>query len=127
MKTRLKNIYASDFETEVWSKEDIEKYGEQKSTEVWSAAFTKLYTWGENEYRIEQSIRDFFNYFFTNKETNIVLYFHNLSFDGSFILSYLLKEGFVYTDCKKKREMKHKTFKCLISDKQTLWYTITIK
>lgn len=127
MKTRLKNIYASDFETEVWSKEDIEKYGEQKSTEVWSAAFTKLYTWGRNEYRIEQSIRDFFNYFFTNKETNIVLYFHNLSFDGSFILSYLLKEGFVYTDCKKKREMRHKTFKCLISDKQTLWYTITIK
>lgn len=44
-------------------------------------------------------------------ENNGVYYFHNLAFDGEFILSYLLNHGFTYSD-----KSKSKTFKTLISN-----------
>lgn len=49
-------------------------------------------------------------------------YFHNLKFDGQFIISYLLQNGYWYTTGKKVGE---KRFTTLISDKGQ-WYTIKI-
>ena len=80
MKARKFKIYAADFETTVFKG--------QTFTEVWSACFCELY---KKDVKILHSIQDFFNYFFSLNE-NIKMYFHNLKFDGSFILSYLLKD-----------------------------------
>lgn len=44
---------------------------------------------------------------------NLILYFHNLKFDGEFCLSYLLKRGFKYVE---GRKIKENQFNCLISD-----------
>lgn len=49
-------------------------------------------------------------------------YFHNLKFDGEFVLDYLFKHGFTHT---KNREPKEKEFTTLISDRG-VWYSITI-
>lgn len=48
------------------------------------------------------------------------LYFHNLKFDGEFIVSWLLSNGYEYT-----REPKAHAFKTVISH-TGLWYSITI-
>ena len=50
------------------------------------------------------------------------LYFHNLRFDGMFIVSWLLKNGFTYN---KERKAIKRTFKTLIS-KMNQWYSIEI-
>lgn len=48
------------------------------------------------------------------------LYFHNLKFDGEFIVSWLLRNGFEYS-----REPKEHCFSTIISH-TGLWYSITI-
>lgn len=45
---------------------------------------------------------------------NLTLYFHNLKFDASFILWWLLKNGYEYI--KDKKEKRDKTFTCLINE-----------
>ncbi len=45
---------------------------------------------------------------------NAELYFHNLKFDGSFILYYLLTHDFEYV--KDRKEVKDNTFTTVISD-----------
>ena len=50
----------------------------------------------------------------SNKRANYVLYFHNLKFDASYILSYLLNNGYEFIENKKDR--RDKTFTTLISD-----------
>lgn len=42
------------------------------------------------------------------------LYFHNLRFDGNFLISYLLRNGYGYVH--KKKELKKHTFTALIAD-----------
>jgi len=54
---------------------------------------------------------------------NSTFFFHNLKFDGEFILYYLLTHGFTY--CKNARNLKHKQFSCLISD-MNVFYSIDI-
>lgn len=51
---------------------------------------------------------------------NTVCYFHNLKFDGEFILSWLLRNGFTYSD-----RLETKTFKSLITA-GGLFYSITV-
>src|SRR5699024_11284871 len=43
---------------------------------------------------------------------NSVVYFHNLAFDGSFILDYILRDGFVHVDGRPRSG----AFSTLISD-----------
>ena len=119
MNNLIKSIYACDFETTV--------YDNQKDTEVWSGAFVKLYT---DEVIVTHSIEDFFNYFFS-LDKSLLLYFHNLKFDGSFILSYLLNrkdftQAFEADRFMKSKDMPNKSFKYLIS-LLGQWYSITIK
>lgn len=53
-------------------------------------------------------------------DKNTTCYFHNLKFDGEFILHYLLTHGYKYSD--KKGD---KTFECLITD-DGIFYSITV-
>ena len=57
------------------------------------------------------------------KSDNSTFYFHNLKFDGSFILNWCLNNG--YEHIKSKKESKTKSFTTLISD-TGLFYQITI-
>jgi hypothetical protein len=55
---------------------------------------------------------------------NSTVYFHNLKFDGMFVLDWLLKNGYVYSTAQELSEPK--TFKSLISD-NGIFYSITIR
>ena len=71
-------LFVGDFETTV--------YEGQTKTEVWAAACVELYT---EDVAIFHSIYDLFDYLL-KIDGNVVIYFHNLKFDGSFWLSYLV-------------------------------------
>jgi len=93
--------YVADFETttdindcRVWA------YG------VCSIDENLLFTYGNN-------LDDFFEWIKTSDCTKI--YFHNLKFDGEFLIYYLFKQGFEFV--KNRTELKTKTFTTLISDK----------
>ena len=119
--------FSADFETTV-----EQNTREQKSTEVWSAASVEL--WTENV-MVFHSIGELFNYYISLDE-NIVVYFHNLKFDGNFWMYYLLhdlkyKQAYDIVDEKhvkfrKNWDMPDKSFKYAISD-MGQWYSMTIK
>lgn len=66
---------------------------------------------------ITNSISEFFDFL---KDKNTEIFFHNLKFDGEYLISYLLNNG--YTLSKEKRE---KTFDCLITD-MGVFYSIEV-
>lgn len=113
-----------DFETTVLGTKS------QDYTEVWASGLCELYT--ENAI-IFHSITDTWNWLTEHSRAeNIIVYYHNLKFDGSFWLDYFirvlgLKQAI--TDDKqwiKARDMRNNTFKYLISD-MGQFYTITVK
>lgn len=106
-------IIAADFETTV--------YPWQTSTEVWSAAWIELFT---EQPHVRGNIEDFLNDMF-NLNKNVLCYFHNLRFDGAFIVYWLLKNGYTWNNTRNK-DMNAKEFKALISDTNK-WYTVTVK
>lgn len=113
MRTRNYKYYVCDFETTV--------YKGQQYTEVWAAAVVELNT---EDVTILHSIQDFLGYIFS-LNVNIVGYFHNLKFDGNFIVDWLLRNGYKWNRVAEGK-MKTNEFKCAISDRGA-WYTITIK
>ena len=120
---------ACDFETTV--------YRGQDHTEVWASACVEF---GTEEVHIFHSIDEQFKYFktYTDRNINVTAYYHNLKFDGSFWLDYLLNTlGYAqaYTELNedgtsvewlRDKDMPDKSFKYMISDKGQ-WYTLTIK
>lgn len=126
MKTRQFRYFAADFETTV--------YEGQEYTEVWAAACVELYT---EKCHVYHSIEDLFSYF-KNLKCNLVVYFHNLKFDGNFWLPFLYQEGFTESweiveegehpkvKWKRERDMKNKEFKYSISE-MGQWYNIILK
>lgn len=116
-----------DFETTV--------YKGQVNTEVWASASVELFS---EDVKIFHSIGEQFEYFTSLKE-NIIVYYHNLKFDGAFWLSYLMvdlgfKQASEQIDAEnpfkvrwlQEKEMLNNTFKYSISDRGQ-WYTIIIK
>lgn len=113
MRTRNYEYYVADFETTV--------YKGQQFTEVWAAAVVKL---GSEDVEVLHSLPDFLSYIYA-KKTNIVCYFHNVKFDGNFLLDYLLRNGYTWNRVAEGK-MLNKQFKCAISDRGQ-WYSITVK
>ena len=116
-----------DFETTV--------YNGQVNTEVWASACVELFT---EDVKIFHSIGEQFDHFKSLKQ-NIIVYYHNLKFDGAFWLSYLMvdlgfQQAFEHLDAEnpfkvrwlQEKEMLNNTFKYSVSDRGQ-WYTITIK
>ena len=121
----MSKILACDFETTVDGTRD------QDSTEVWSAASVELYT---EDVVVNHSIEEFFEYLFSLDE-DLTLYFHNLKFDGMFILysfmnTYNFKTGYTPFanggEFKKRKELDNGEFVYTISY-MGQWYTITLK
>ena len=125
-KTSTFKILVCDFETTV--------YKGQQNTEVWASASVEMYT---EDVHIFHSIGEQFDYF-VSLDSNIIAYYHNLKFDGSFWLWYLINvKNFAQAVAQnsnnpldvswlKNKDMKNNTFKYAISDRG-MWYTITIK
>jgi hypothetical protein len=132
-KQRKYTCYVGDFETTV--------YSGQTHTEVWASALVPFYT---EDVSIYHSIDETFDAM--KKLGNIRVYYHNLKFDGSFWIDFLLNEGFTqaytgidtfiesalkgekYETPKSKKEslMPNKSFTYIISD-MGQWYSIKIK
>lgn len=112
-----------DFETTV--------YDGQTYTEVWASALVELYT---EDVKIFHSIDETYEYLTSLKE-KVIVYYHNLKFDGAFWLDYLLLKRHynqAYTiigkneanvQWKKDKDMLNNEVKYSISDKG-MWYTI---
>lgn len=126
MRQREYRYFMGDFETTV--------YKGQVNTEVWASALVELFT---DKVTILHSIAETFDYL-VSLNCNVVVYYHNLKFDGAFWLSYLLvdkkftqaydKIGDKETDVKWKQQFKmfNNTFKYSISDRG-MWYSIIVK
>ena len=123
MRTRKQRYFVCDFETTV--------YEGQKHTEVWAAACVEMFT---DDVKLFHSIDEQFEYFIEQK-CNLTAYYHNLKFDGSFWLSYLLvdmgfKQAFIENEngevigFKKDKDMRHKEVKYLIAE-MGQWYSIS--
>lgn len=124
---KSERYFMADFETTV--------YDDQTYTEVWASASVELFT---EDVHIYHNIGDLINYYFTLND-NVVVFFHNLKFDGTFILDYLINvlhmeqafdnigfnESPVYQRVKRTK-MKGGTFSYIISSRGQ-WYEILIK
>ena len=101
--------FTADFETATWAPDE---------TWVWAWALCDIEETSHVE--VGNSIDSFFECI--KKEANPYIYFHNLKFDGEFILYYLMKNGFEHVESKEKR---NNTFSTLISD-MGLFYSIEV-
>lgn len=119
-------IFVGDFETTT--------YAGQPFTEVWAAACVEMNT---DEVFIFHSIDEQFNYF-KSLNCNVIVYYHNLKFDGSFWLPFLIQklhfkqallktgEGMEEVEWMEDKYMSSKMFKYSISERGA-WYNIKIK
>lgn len=103
-------IYACDFETSV--------YPGQTCTEVWASGYCKI---GSHEIETWDNIDDFMKWALKFDKATL-LYFHNLKFDGSFIVSWMLTHGYKHMHCKSK-DLKSGEFTTTISN-EGQWYKI---
>ena len=103
-------IYTADFETTY----NLER------TRVWAYALCDIKN--IDNVIVGKSIDEFME-FCANKRENHKIFFHNLKFDGSFILYWLFENGFkcVTND----EDVTDRTFKTIISD-LGLWYSIEV-
>ena len=119
-------VLVGDFETTVFKG--------QSYTEVWASGVVEMYT--ENV-KIHNSINETFDYL-VSLNTNIIIYYHNLKFDGAFWISFLLTQ-LCYTQAvhklseheyhvkfKNKKELRNKEFTYCISE-MGQWYNIIIR
>lgn len=109
--------YAADFETTT----------DENDCRVWAYALCNI----DNieDFRYGTSFEEFIE-FCAEPKNNYTLYFHNLKFDGSFIISWLLNNGFSYISDKKERQ--DNTFTTLITDRGQfyaieIYFTVTKK
>ena len=92
--------FTADFETNV----------RVEDCRVWAWAVCQI---GNVEnFKYGETIEDFIKWCQNGRE-NYIVYFHNLKYDGEYIMSYLLKNG--YECIKDKKDRHDKTFKVVIS------------
>lgn len=128
--TKTSAIFAADFETTVST--NIET---QEETRVWAAGFTNILNDDEDKVRTFTNIRDFMINLVNLPYSRITCYFHNLKFDGAFIINYLiynskLKQGFKTKETKygfkKTKDLRNSEFTYMISEMGT-WYGIELR
>lgn len=100
--------YAADFETN----------NHKDDCRVWSYGLLNIYD--DTDYTDGIDLDDFMRKILHKSCT---VYFHNLKFDGSFILNWVFRHGYEWTD---NRKLDNNQFSTLISD-MGQWYSIKIK
>lgn len=123
---RKYRYFVGDFETTVYDNQDC--------TEVWASAVVEL---GTEDVHVLHSIDETFQYF-RSLQCNMVVYYHNLKFDGNFWLYYLMhdlkyKQAYVkigeqenQVEWKRPEDMNNCEFQYSISDKGQ-WYVIRFR
>lgn len=91
---------------------DFETTTREEDCRVWCYGLCEI--GNTDNFSYGYSIDEMFDYLYETQENN-TLYFHNLKFDGEFILVWLFENG--YTWVKERKELESKTFTTLISDK----------
>ena len=92
--------FVGDFETSTW---EIDR------TFVWAWALCEIGK--EDNIQFGENIEDYIHTI--AQENNAVVYMHNLTFDGEFLVYYLLRNGYKHIETKEQIETK--TFQTLIS------------
>ena len=100
------SIYAADFETTT----------NPDDCRVWAWCICNIYNI-DSTISYGETIESFIEYV---GKLHGKIYFHNLKFDGAFIVDYLLKEGYVHSQY---RKIHRNEFSTLISDMRQ-WYQI---
>ncbi len=114
MRKKKDKLYCADFETTPYKQSLIEK-----RTRVYLYQIMDVDT---KESKVGISIDDFFDYLKSIKYERFIVYFHNLSFDGEFILWYLMEHNYKNVD----ELVKEHTFTSLITDDGSI-YVIKVK
>lgn len=104
---------------------DFETTTDEDDCRVWASAWVNIDSVNLENYgntlQVTNDIYSFMNYF-----GNLVgyhdCYFHNLKFDGSFIIDYLLRNGYAYDDFLTEPN----TFNTMITD-QKIFYQIQVR
>ena len=105
----MKHRYCADFETTT----------ETEDCRVWAYSVTEI---GNTEFfKYGTTIESFMNLMKNHNDSTF--YFHNLKFDGEFIMNYLFRNGFTHTE---EKILKDNQFSTLISDKGQ-FYSIRIQ
>ena len=105
MNKRNSKKFTADFETSTPTWYEIDGYAR-----VWAWAVCEI--GNPDNFIYGNNIDDFMK--FCSGRSNYVMLFHNLKFDGQYIIDWLFKNGF--TLAKTKEEIKDKTFTTLIND-----------
>lgn len=99
---------------------DFETTTDLKDCRVWAYACCEI--GNPDNFIYGNSIEDFMEWCANEKE-NYICYWHNLKFDGSFLVEQLMAMGFEHIEDKKDR--KDNTFTTLITD-MGQWYKIEV-
>ena len=94
-------LYTADFETTT----------DPTDCRVWAYGICEI--GNPDNFTYGNDITDFMKW--ANEQGKATVYFHNLKFDGEFILCWLFENGFKYVD--DRRGLEKNTFTTLISDK----------
>lgn len=103
--------YVADFETTT-------KPDENGQVRVWGWGIARVDT--PNDVMLRHTLQEFIDYISMG---NAVVYFHNLRFDGNFILYWLFMNGFTHTTDNRRTEPGQ--FTTLVSD-QGRWYNMKV-
>lgn len=107
---KISRCFAADFETTT----------DENDCRVWAYALCNINDY--TDFRYGNDIKEFFE-FCANSKENYKVFFHNLKFDGSYILSAIMSMGYEWIG--DKRDKRDKTFTTLITD-MGQFYSITI-
>lgn len=118
----MAKVYCADFETH--------NQRNCKQTGVWALAMYPITNEDEISYDsdlwvLADKIDDFFE-FIGNFPDNLDVYFHNIKFDGSFLLDYILKHPEDWRATENGSRMKKGEYQTLIDETGT-FYSITLK
>lgn len=107
-------IFSADFETTT---------EETCANETWVWAYGIRELFKENSFKWGTRIEDFFKW--CEKGGSKLVYYHNLKFDGFFLLDYLLNHNFEWVDKSTSKKSQPNTFTTLIT-KDGLFYEIEV-
>lgn len=100
---------------------DFETTTKEKDCRVWASCLYDIDN--DRVLHLSNNIKETFEFLKVNsKKHTLEVYYHNIKFDGEFLLSFMFENGFKYDDTLSNKN----TFKTLITD-TGIWYGMELK
>ena len=116
-------FFMADFETT--TPEAMKRTGADR-TEVWAWAICPIpCNYEQKDVTIGNSIDGFMEWCKKNLREDDVVFFHNLTFDGSFIMSWLLNHGYNQEKCGRKNKKYFRNYD-LLAASMAGFYSLTV-